>query len=177
MWLVLYTLLERTDSGPALVELLMNFTYYFILWNIEKITNIYKSLHTTLQVCHKMRKLSRRHSLVTVQSASHDNWCTGTLLNRVITAQWEGMGDVGSARYEPALLPPCPIIRVLSYSNWQRSTHSISKKFNILRVNTITSWYIPCTGSVSPQPMNASDTKLQWWVPVQSGLCTGNLPQ
>ena len=33
-------------------------------------------------------------------------------------AQWEGMGDVGSARYEPALLPPCPTIRVLSYSNW-----------------------------------------------------------
>ena len=32
-------------------------------------------------------------------------------------AQWEGMGDVGSARYEPTLLPPCPTIRVLSYSN------------------------------------------------------------
>ena len=32
-------------------------------------------------------------------------------------AQWEGMGDVGSARYEPALLPPCPTIRVLSYSS------------------------------------------------------------
>ena len=32
-------------------------------------------------------------------------------------AQWEGMGDVGSARYKPALLPPCPTIRVLSYSN------------------------------------------------------------
>ena len=32
-------------------------------------------------------------------------------------AQWKGMGDVGSARYEPALLPPCPTIRVLSYSN------------------------------------------------------------
>ena len=31
-----------------------------------------------------------------------------TLLNRKITAQWEGMGDVGSARYEPALLPPMP---------------------------------------------------------------------
>ena len=31
-------------------------------------------------------------------------------------AQWEGMGDVGSARYEPALLPPCHTIRVLSYS-------------------------------------------------------------
>ena len=34
-----------------------------------------------------------------------------------IYAQWEGMGDVGSARYEPALLPPCPTIRVLSYNN------------------------------------------------------------
>ena len=34
-----------------------------------------------------------------------------------IDAQWEGMGDVGSARYELALLPPCPTIRVLSYSN------------------------------------------------------------
>ena len=30
-------------------------------------------------------------------------------------AQWEGMEDVGSARYE--VLPPCPTIRVLSYSN------------------------------------------------------------
>ena len=60
-------------------------------------------------------------------SASHDHWCTGTLLNKIMTAQWEGMGDVGSARYEPALLPPCPTIRVLSYSNCQRSTDSISK--------------------------------------------------
>ena len=34
------------------------------------------------------------------------------------------MGDVGSARYEPAPLPPCPTIRVLCYSNCQRSTHS-----------------------------------------------------
>ena len=34
-----------------------------------------------------------------------------------IDTQWEGMGDVGSARYEPALLPPRPTIRVLSYSN------------------------------------------------------------
>ena len=31
-------------------------------------------------------------------------------------AQWEGVGDAGSARYEPALLPPCPTIRGLSYS-------------------------------------------------------------
>ena len=42
-------------------------------------------------------------------SASHDNWCTGTLLNRVITAQWEGMGDVGAARYEPPVGTTSPI--------------------------------------------------------------------
>ena len=39
------------------------------------------------------------------------------VLVTTIDAQWEGMGDVGSARYEPAPLPPCPTIRVLSYSN------------------------------------------------------------
>ena len=60
-------------------------------------------------------------------SASHGNWCTGTLWNRIITAQCEGMGEVGSARYEPALLPPCPSIRALSYSNCQRSSHSMSR--------------------------------------------------
>ena len=39
------------------------------------------------------------------------------VLVATIGAQCEGMGDVGSARYEPALLPSCPTIRVLSYSN------------------------------------------------------------
>ena len=34
------------------------------------------------------------------------------VLVTTIDAQWEGMGDVRSARYEPALLPPCPTIRV-----------------------------------------------------------------
>ena len=42
---------------------------------------------------------------------------TLTVLDATIDAQWEGMGDVGSARYEPALLPPCPTTSVLSYSN------------------------------------------------------------
>ena len=37
-----------------------------------------------------------------------------------MTAQCEGMGEVGSARYEPALLPPCPSLRLLSNSNCQR---------------------------------------------------------
>ena len=39
------------------------------------------------------------------------------VLVATIDTQWEGMGDVGSVRYEPALLPPCLTIRVLSYSN------------------------------------------------------------
>ena len=39
------------------------------------------------------------------------------VLVATIDAQWKGMRDVGSARYELALLPPCPTIRVLSYSN------------------------------------------------------------
>ena len=39
------------------------------------------------------------------------------VLVATIDAQWEGRGDVGSARYEQALLPPCRTIRVLSYSN------------------------------------------------------------
>ena len=33
---------------------------------------------------------------------------TLTVLVTTIDAQWEGMGDVGSARYELALLPPIP---------------------------------------------------------------------
>ena len=45
------------------------------------------------------------------------NILTLKVLVATIDAQWEGMGDVGSARYEPALLPPCPTIKVLSYSN------------------------------------------------------------
>ena len=39
---------------------------------------------------------------------------TRTLLNRMIAAQLEGMGDVGSARYEPALLHPWPTTMVVS---------------------------------------------------------------
>ena len=37
-----------------------------------------------------------------------------TMLVATIDAQWKGMGDAGSVRYEPALLPTCPTIRVLS---------------------------------------------------------------
>ena len=36
------------------------------------------------------------------------------VLVTTIDAQWEGMGDVGSARHEPTLLPQCPTIRVFN---------------------------------------------------------------
>ena len=39
------------------------------------------------------------------------------VLVTTIDAQWAGVGNVGSARYELALLPPCLTTRVLSYSN------------------------------------------------------------
>ena len=54
---------------------------------------------------------------VLTETRLHYTTLTLKVLVMTIDAQWEGMGDVGSARYEPALLPPCPTIRVLSYSN------------------------------------------------------------
>ena len=54
------------------------------------------------------------HIFMLTMTANHD-WNTF----KQDTAQWEGMGDVGSARYKPALLPPRPTIRVSNYSNYQ----------------------------------------------------------
>ena len=42
----------------------------------------------------------------------HVSTLTLTALVATIDAQWAGMGDVGSERYESALLPPCPTTRV-----------------------------------------------------------------
>ena len=70
--------------------------------------------------------------LVHLHAVLHTCLLTLTVLVVTIDAQWEGMGDVGSARYEPALLPPCPTIRVLSYSNLVNF-----QKFNTLRVKKI----------------------------------------
>ena len=47
-----------------------------------------------------------KHHLI--NNAKDDQLLTLTVLVATIDAQWEGMGDVGSARYEQALLPPCP---------------------------------------------------------------------
>ena len=86
--------------------------------------NVNTATHKSEQ---NQNKIAVKCGILNSWNASHDNWCTGTLLNRMITAQWEGMGDVGSARYAPAPLSPCLTIRVLSYSNCPRSIHSISK--------------------------------------------------
>ena len=65
-----------------------------------------------------MRARHLRHRTVTCsQNIPHKTVLTLKVLVTTIDAQWEGMGDVGSARYEPALFPPCPTIRVISYSN------------------------------------------------------------
>ena len=80
------------------------------------------------------RLLKEHQELLDDVKASKDRWvCNDNVIltlkvlvmiiealdsfDRIITAQWEGMGDVVSARYELALLLPCPTIRVLSYSN------------------------------------------------------------
>ena len=52
-----------------------------------------------------------------LQSQWYSHGLTLKMLVAIIDAQWERMGDVGSTRYELALLPPCPTISVLSYSN------------------------------------------------------------
>ena len=54
---------------------------------------------------------------LSVLPCSNVDKLTLTVLVTTIDKQWEGMGDVGSAKYELALLPPCPTIRVLRYSN------------------------------------------------------------
>ena len=64
----------------------------------------------------KQQKLALQHLLKLVFFAYELDSAIKVLVT-TIDAQWEGMGDVGSARYMPALLPPCPTIRVLSYSN------------------------------------------------------------
>ena len=61
-----------------------------------------------------MKRLNNENEM---QNKHVQTLLTLTVLVTTIDAQWEGMGDVGSARYEPALLPPCPTTRVLSYSN------------------------------------------------------------
>ena len=50
-------------------------------------------------------KVSFRFLLLSLLLGPLSFTLTLTVLVTTIDAQWEGMGDVGSARYEPALLP------------------------------------------------------------------------
>ena len=69
--------------------------------------NVYGPIYLFLQVFHgakeRKKNVHQRGDILTLK-----------VLVTTIDAQWKGMGDVGSARYEPALLPPCPTIKVLS---------------------------------------------------------------
>ena len=54
---------------------------------------------TNLSTNQSILKASKQHSIETDQivyiaEVSHESYCTGTLLNRINTAQLEGMGDV-----------------------------------------------------------------------------------
>ena len=74
---------------------------------------IYQGARCSMGEMHTYPVELKNKQLHTTQIA----FLTLTVLVVTIDAQSEGMGDVGSARYEPALLPPCPTIRVLSYSS------------------------------------------------------------
>ena len=64
-----------------------------------------------------MKAILSNYCLKANSSPLKANLITLTVLVTTIDAQQEGMGDVGSARYELALLPPCLTTSVLSYSN------------------------------------------------------------
>ena len=77
-----------------------------VIHDIPKFNNQDNSMQIMiLMICFSMAthplKTSQETSIpFNSYSASHDNWCTETLLNRVITAQCEGMGGsrVGEVR-------------------------------------------------------------------------------
>ena len=85
----------------------------------------YKTLQTATKihtpppnhVINQHNHIHLENSITSDTAKININLLTLKVLVATIDAQWEGMGNVGSARYELALLPPCPTIRVLSYSN------------------------------------------------------------
>ena len=74
---------------------------------------------TVIGSCLQCNKLSHVQVCISISLLTlNDLWCTGTVLNLIFTAQWEGMGGVGLARYELALHSPCPTLRDFSYCNF-----------------------------------------------------------
>ena len=92
------------------------------IWSVLKMSIVYMYMITTKQTYVSAAYTcitsgtNLRYPIITEVSCVYMD-LTLKVLIATIDAQWEGMGDVGSARYEPALLLPCPTIRVLSYSN------------------------------------------------------------
>ena len=71
---------------------------------------IAKLHHNSDKLCSWVRLLSslsimKSSGVHNVWTAWNSSGLTLTVLVMTIDAQWEGMGDVGSARYEPAQLP------------------------------------------------------------------------
>ena len=71
--------------------------------------------------------------------------------------------DVGSARYEPALLPPYPTIRVLSYSNCQEIHPLIFEvnfqTFSTLRGNFYRTMHFQCRGDIHVHSKKIKNTE------------------
>ena len=77
--------------------------YLFARYKVIQTFNDTVSCHA---VSYQFSKPAKFHLILTLK-----------VLVTTTDAQWEGVGDIGSARYEPALLPPCPTVMVLNYSN------------------------------------------------------------
>ena len=107
---ILWTLIKWNQASADLRSfraLALSFTCMHVHYSFQCSVNIWlEYLHVTSHMQWNFSETSLNCGLLTL-----------TVLVVTIDAQWEGMRDVGSARYEPALLPPCPTIRVLSYSN------------------------------------------------------------
>ena len=112
-----------------------NSVYYHIkLWTVCK-SNEYNTFHDlrpcsgTLLLC---RHISSGENLYFLVSCASCNLTLIKVLVATIDAQWEGMGDVGLARYEPALLPPMP-----DHKGFKLQLLVNFHKFSTLRVNTV----------------------------------------
>ena len=91
---------------------------------LPKVDSHYRSLDKRFEPLsvtemHPSNHTDSKHKFVLIvspwmQRSHFSSVLTLKVLVATIDAQWEGMGDVGSARYKPALLPPCPTIRVLT---------------------------------------------------------------
>ena len=74
----------------------------YLLFELDSFCNDTCALFSSMyMMCHH-----HQFCQLTLKSASHGNWVTGTVLIRIITELCEGMRDAEPAKCEPALLPP-----------------------------------------------------------------------